>query len=302
MIWPASNVKNQLIIERFYSFFEVHRDEGFNFPGETHNFWECVYVLDCSICASGDERVYSLAAGEIIFHKPLELHKYFVDSPSGADLLIFSFSLEGKMADSLKNKVFRLSDAQRQLIHSMLTYVRSKTDGYSAPAHQLPEHRYLLPFDEIPAYSQMLTTYVYQLILSLIGDGSVSGVSTAPDAQIFAKAVNYMNNRITDQPSINEIAAFCNTSDATLKRIFDKYAGIGIHKYFLKLKINVAAELLKNGLRVAETAQKLGFSSQAYFSAAFKRETGANPSELCRSKTPAKPEQFTISGFPAETP
>lgn len=280
MIWPASNVRNQITIDKFYSFFEVHREQGFNFPGETHNFWECVYVMDGSICASGDERVYSLAEGAIIFHKPMELHKYFVDSDSGAHLLIFSFSLEGTLSNTLKNKVFYLSDDQKQLVDSMLSYVRGRLKEHPLPEQSLIEHRYLLPFNEIPSYPQMLTTYVYQLFLSLAGDGSVAEVSTAPDALIYSRAVNYMNNQINSQPSISEIATFCNVSDATLKRIFDKYAGIGIHKYFLRLKINTATELLENGLGVTETAEKLGFSSQAYFSATYKRETGVNPSDI----------------------
>ena len=44
--------------------------------------------------------------------------------------------------------------------------------------------------------------------------------------------------------------------------------------------MNLATEFLKNGLCVSETAEKLGFSSQAYFSVAYKRETGMNPSEI----------------------
>ncbi len=280
MIWPASNVRIQITIDQFYSFFEVHRDENFHFPGETHNFWECVYVLDGMICVSGDERVYSLSKGEIIFHKPLELHKYFVNCASGADLFIFSFSLEGPSADVLKNKVFCLSDAQQQLVISMLNYARSQRKKLIIPEQSMIEHTYLLPFNRIPTYSQTLTTYVHQLILSLIGDGNSTSVSTAPDSLIFSNAVNYMNNQLSAQPSISDIAAFCNISEATLKRIFDKYAGISIHKYFLKLKINAATELLKSGSQVTEVAEQLGFSSQAYFSAAFKRETGINPSEI----------------------
>ena len=283
MIWPASDVTKQITIDKFYSFFEVHRDNGFSFPGETHNFWECVYVQNGSILASGDERVYALTKGEIIFHKPMELHKYLVEG-EGADLLIFSFSLEGPLTEVLKNKVFFLSNEQQALVASMLRYVRKKLSELPITTPEIPEHQYLLPFERLAAYPQILTTYVYQLILSLIGDGSISTVSTAPDAKIFRKAVNYLNNQIAEQPSVPEIAAFCNTSEATLKRIFDKYAGISIHKYFVKMRINVATELLQNGFGVSEVAEKLGFSGQAYFSAAYKRETGINPSEICHSR------------------
>lgn len=280
MIWSAINVKNPIIIDKFYSFFEVHYDMGFHFSGETHNFWECVYVQQGAICVTADERIYTLKSGDIIFHKPMELHKFYVDAKSGATLLIFSFSLDGELAHTLENKVFSLSENQQQLVHSMLDYIHEKLEPYPFPKNSPLEHRYLLPFRDIPTYSQMVTTYIYQLFLSLIGDGNIADASSAPDALIFRKAVGYMTNQIKKQPSVSEIAVFCNVSVATLKRIFDKYAGISVHKYFFILKINLATKLLKSGLPVSETADTLGFSSQAYFSAAYKRETGINPSSV----------------------
>ena len=280
MIWPASDVQNLLTIDRFYSFFEVHRPHDFHFPGELHDFWECVYVLDGQIIASGDEHVYTLNRNEIIFHKPMELHKYYVESAAGADLLIFSFSLEGQFSHRLKNKVFQLSVAQQQLISSMLDYARLQRKKAPTTEISMPEHQYLSSFRTVPAYSQMLTTYVYQLLLSLTGDGHVAEVSTSPEAQIFRKAVNHMNDHLSEQPSIAELASFCHTSEATLKRIFSRFAGMGIHKYFLTLKLQAATRLLKSGNSVTETAKQLGFSSQAYFSATYKRETGKNPSEI----------------------
>ena len=54
-----------------YSLFETHYNGRYVFPGETHNFWECLYVQKGEVCVSADERVYNLTDGEIIFHKPL---------------------------------------------------------------------------------------------------------------------------------------------------------------------------------------------------------------------------------------
>ena len=280
MIWPANIVQNQLTIDYFYSFFEVHRNFGFHFPGETHDFWECVYVLSGRIVASGDERVYTLNPGEIIFHKPMELHKYYVDSASGADLLIFSFSLEGPLSSTLKNKVFLLSKFQQALISTLLNYIRSNYANVPESESRMPEHQYLSSFQATPTYSQMLTTYLYQLFLTLAGDGVVADVSVSPEAKLFQKAVNYMNDHLSRQLGISDIAAFCNTSEATLKRIFTRFSGMGVHRYFLTLKIQAATDLLRQGNSVTETAEKLGFSSQAYFSATYKRETGLNPSQI----------------------
>ena len=281
MVWLAYSVREQIRITDMYSLFEVHYENGYAFPGESHNFWECLYVMEGEVCASGDERVYNLPRGSIIFHKPLELHKFIVNGPRGADLLIFSFAAEGPLTSYLAEKVFQLSRAQQDIIAAMLSFIHAKAEesGSRNPdAHSAQS--YLEPFLTSPVYSQMLATFLQQLMLSLADTGALSSVSSAPDPVTFRTAISYLNSNIHRQPSIPEIARFCNISEAGIKRIFDKYAGIGIHKYLLKLKIKAAAELLQKGESVSSVAEKLGFNSQSYFSRAFKRETGLMPSSL----------------------
>lgn len=285
MIWNAYTVTEQIHIPEFYSFFDIHYEKGFDFAGETHNFWECVYVIEGSICVSGDERVYNLEKNHIIFHKPMEFHKLYVEQAEGATLLIFSFSLEGALEECLRDKVFQLTDAQQKIAQSLLDYLHS-TLKKCKEVSDVREYKYLVHDCATKLYFQMLTTYVYQLILSLIDNGRISKVSTAPDALMFSNAVNYINSCITSPVSVAEIAAGCYISVSSLKRIFQKYAGISIHKYALTLKIKAATELLQSGMSVTQAADALGFSSQAYFSACYKRETGMSPTDV-RKNHPA---------------
>lgn len=277
MIWQARPIKEQIRITEMYSLFETHYKSGYVFPGETHNFWECLYVQKGEVCVSADERVYNLNDGEIIFHKPLELHKFIVNSEAGADLLIFSFAAEGDLTTYLRDKVFRLSQSQIVMVNDLLSYIHARTQTADG---RMRLHSYLAPFETFACYSQMVAAYLCQLMLSLSEEGNVSSVSSSPDAIVFRKAISYLNHNLHRQPTVREIAKYCNVSEAGLKRVFDKYADIGVHKYLLKLKIKAAAELLHDGQSVSEVADKLGFNSQSYFSKAFKRETGSSPSEL----------------------
>ena len=281
MIWQARPIKEQIRITEMYSLFETHYKNGYVFPGETHNFWECLYVQKGEVCVSADERVYNLSDGEIIFHKPLELHKFIVNSEAGADLLIFSFAAEGDLTTYLRDKVFRLSQAQIVMVNDFLSYMHARTQTADG---RMRLHSYLSPFETFTCYSQMVAAYLCQLMLSLSEEGNVSSVSSSPDAIVFRKAISYLNHNLHRQPTVREIAKYCNVSEAGLKRVFDKYADIGVHKYLLKLKIKAAAELLHDGQSVSEVADKLGFNSQSYFSKAFKRETGTSPSDLKRSR------------------
>ena len=307
MVWVAHPVKPQIQLPAFYSLFEIHYDRGYEFPGESHNFWECLYVKEGEVCVSGDERVYDLGRGSIIFHKPLELHKFIVTGERGADLFIFSFSAEGPLTGWLSEKVFALTQFQQELLWKLYALARQSagtggdtgSGGAARAGHNTGTggaagsgggvrtsgkaggyYRYLEPFDRLPAYSQTVASFLELFMLSLAATGSVSSVSSDPEAILFSRAVNYLNSNIHRQPSVPETARFCGVSESGLKRLFDKYAGISVHKYLLKLKIKAAVQLLESGQTVSRTAQELGFNTQSYFSRAFKRETGLSPSQV----------------------
>lgn len=275
-VWRTFPVIEQIHISDLFSLFRIHYDSGYEFPGEIHNFWECLYVINGEVCVSADERVYNLTAGQIIFHKPMELHKFLVISPEGADVLTFSFLAEGPLTDLLRDKVFVLSRTQQMMIDNMLTYIQAQEVETGI---EKKEHLYLKGYEQMPNYLQMVVTYLYQVFLTL-NESAAASQSHARDAIVFRKAVSYMNSKLQEQPTISDIARYCYVSEASLKRIFDKYAGMGVHKYFLKLKIKTAMELLQNGESVSCAAERTGFSSQSYFSKAFKRETGIIPSDF----------------------
>lgn len=106
---------------------------------------------------------------------------------------------------------------------------------------------------------KIIVPYAYETALSGIEDKS------------FYKPVWYENL------SVPQIAELCNMSQICLQQTFSKYAGMGIIKYFNRLKIEKAIKMLQKGSSVQETADALGFSSQNYFSTTFKRITGKTP-------------------------
>lgn len=277
MFYKGYEMIEQFKITRFYSMFEKYFCGNYSFSGEYHNFWECVYVIDGNIRASGDERVYDLKPGNIIIHKPMELHKFYINNPNGAHLFIFSFSAEGTLCEALKNRVFLLSEEQNNIMLSLIRYAHEKNGGKENADEN---YNFLNLLTSLPLFPQTTASYLYLLFLKLSDNGYTSAASTDSEAIIFGNAVTFMNNHICQNPSVSEIAEYCCVSVTGLKRIFAKFAGIGIHKYFIQMKINTASSLLKSGKNVTETAEHLGFSDQGYFSKVYKRETGSYPSQI----------------------
>ena len=272
-MWHSYKVREKIHITEMYSLFEAEYESGFSFAGESHDFWECVYVISGSLRVSSNRRIYEMTAGNLIFHKPLEIHKFDVTSTSTTSLLIVSFSMKSDISDFFKNKMFLLDSTQKSYINDFTDYLRRENSEINSH-----NKNYISLFEQSDSYSQMVVSYIYRIFLSLCERNIASVISESPDAAVFSQAVKFMNGHLEEELSVNEIACYCSVSISLLKRTFLKYSGMGVHKYFLKMKINTAASLLENGNSVSETAEMLGFSSQPYFSYVFKRETGISPS------------------------
>ena len=172
----------------------------------------------------------------------MEMHKLSVNAKKGAQILIFSFNLKGKYSEYFSDKVFTLTDEQQDIIEMFLEFIKSNEDG--SDSNYKKEEQFLRAKNSNPLYLQQVVVYLEHLLLSLADNPNISKVSTSKDALIFKDVVKYMNDNIFNHPTVSEIAKNCYLSQSGLKRLFEKYAGISIHRYFLKLKLKVLQYVL----------------------------------------------------------
>lgn len=281
-------IREQLRINRMYYFFTAYHKNEYTFHGDSHHYWEIMYVINGSVRATGNDRVYDLSEGDIIFHEPHEMHKYYTTSPN-TKYLVYSHELEGALADFFKEKVFSLSEDQKNIVFSLLRYVKTRAEDISSPLSVLEQTeedkvQYFTSVLTDPAVGHGLVLYIYQLMLSLAYDGTKATPSNTYDVVLFSRCVKFMQANLSETKTVSDVAKHVNISISGLKRIFEKCAGMGVHKYFLMLKLNAATEFLEQGYSVSHVASRLGFSSQAHFSRAYKRELKVSPSEFKHKK------------------
>lgn len=272
----AFDVTECIKITKFITFFEAIREPDYVFPGESHNHWECVYVKNGHICVSSDDKLYELKEGDIVFHHPLAFHKYNVVSGKEAELFIFGFKMEGTLTTFFEKKVFSLKEKQIQIIQSLFDFIHEKTPQCY---NDKSGNSVLYALDDNDSNIAILANYICSLFLSIYNAHDIIPALASDDALLFKQAVKYMNENAHKKLTIKSISEKCCTNTTALKKLFYEHAGCGVHKYFLTLKINTAINLIASGYSVSKVAEILNFSSQAYFSSAFKRETGVSPIE-----------------------
>lgn len=74
-----------------------------------------------------------------------------------------------------------------------------------------------------------------------------------------------------------QMAAFCNLSEAHLRRLFKVRTGLSPKSYQDQVRVEKAEELLKNGFSVRMVSEILGYSDPYHFSRRFKSILGYSP-------------------------
>lgn len=247
MAWSSYEVKEQVKIERLYSLFKRHYNKGHHFLGEMHDFWEVVYVIDGEVIISADENIHDFKSGDIIFHKPLELHKFNVVGEQGATLLIFSFDMSGELCKKMERRAFHLGKYERLIIKSFLEYLDIEQAKYPEAEKDITYSDFHSIYSLDNIFLHTVSLYISNIILSLASGANTLTKTKTHETELFKSALEIMNTRVAENLLVDELAKELNISVSSLKRLFDKYAGMSVHKYFLSLKIKTATLMLKIG-------------------------------------------------------
>jgi len=101
----------------------------------------------------------------------------------------------------------------------------------------------------------------------------------------FAKFEEVIRHNLYSSLDLNEFAALCHMSLSSFKRKFDEVYKESPARYFTKMKIKKAAELvLKTDSRVSDIAYDLGYDSLTTFNRTFKEQIGKSPTEYRMSQ------------------
>lgn len=224
-------------------------NDSHKFDGHKHKGYEINIVLEGQMEIVYDSSVLSLSKDNILLGAPFLFHRN--KCINSAHFIVFQFDCD-TLSDIENFAILKLNDSSKNLLNIILEEYENE--------------------GEITENAQKL----FDVFLDLI-----KKEATPQTAQtlhpVFTLAVGYMKENLDKTLKIKDISKVCNVCETTLKRAFKEMAGIGVNRYFIKLKISKAYDLLSGGKSCAETAKLLGFSSPAYFSYAFKTATGNPP-------------------------
>lgn len=99
------------------------------------------------------------------------------------------------------------------------------------------------------------------------------------------QAIDYMNTHLKENIKIHHIASYIGIDRSYLSNIFKNTLEVSPQEYLITLRMDSAAELLKNtNNKISSIASEVGYSDPMTFTKMFKRFKGMSPSEWRKKK------------------
>lgn len=279
--WLQSTVLIQNIITMYY--FELGKH--YAFLGESHDFWELLYVDKGELEVWGDDRSYQIKQGTIVFHKPNEYHKFYAQNGKAPNIIVITFDCQSESMKRFENAVVRLDDEERNLL------AKAIEEGMKVFA--FPFTHPLVRRPEAPVGGeQMIKLYLESLFIHMLRRDDwysdtkplSSAAKEKEEDVLVTQTLSFLQEKMDQHVSLEELCDYLCVSKSHLKQTFKQKTGQTVMESFAQMKMERAKLFIREETyNFTEIASLLGFGSVHAFSKAFKRKTDMTPSEYARS-------------------
>lgn len=276
-------IENLLVVNKIITIHYLEPDKNYVAPTESHDFWELVYVQKGRLICHADSEIVTLNEGEVLFHKPNEIHSLRCDGMHAPNIVVISFECISEAIHFFEN---RKMTVDKSLIHFIFAIIEEGKKTFNLP-HFQPELKkmQLLPSPTLGG-QQLIKNYLELLLINLMRGESESDNSQAIflykdnyEEFISKHVIEYMRQHIDENLSVDKICATLHYNRSYIFKQFKKTTGNSIMAYFNKMKIDKAKQLLRESeMSVTAISELLSFESPNYFSKLFKKVTGYTPS------------------------
>lgn len=264
-------------------YYEFNKD--FCYDGESHDFWEMVYVDAGNVKIKANNKEFKLKQGEIIFHKPNEFHTIKTDKDAAANVFVISFVSSSKSMSFFKGKTMVVPS-------KLKNYISTIVEEYSHTFNPMSTQDIKLELKENPPIGgqQMIKTYLEQFLILLIRsendnrDLRVFPSKESMENHLVSQVIQLIEENTYNKITVEQICDKLNYSRTYLSKIFKAASGYTILEYILMNKIREAKKLIREEkYNLTQISDMLNFDNPHYFSTVFKKIANMTPTSYKNS-------------------
>ena len=264
---PQMHIQPNIRIPKLYTFFYQEKEQGFLFPGETHNMLELTYVDQGSLHSVAEGQDLLLKQGDMVLYTPNQWHMQYADIGVAPRFVTISFEAEGLDFQYLTNRVLQPNQQAVLTIQQMLQEQENNAE-----------------------YAEdMILSQLAQLLISLMRSNTASAPLQSSlclnnENTIIRKAQQFISQNVRQPLSVPIVAKNADVSPSYLTALFHKHLQISPGEYIRRIKLQESKQMIREGnMNFTQIAQTLHYSTIHHFSRQFKEKFGVTPSEYAKS-------------------
>ncbi len=275
-------IENLLVINRIVTIHYFEFDKNFVAPIEAHDFWERVYADKESVVCMADGKDIPLAEGELLFHKPGEIHSLRANGKDAPSVFIASFVCKSEAVRFFENKKIKANKNFLRLAYSIIEESKKTFDlPFSDP---MLKKMKLLAHPTLGG-QQLIKNYLEILLVNLMRDETEKenpDVVFLPQEKlgerVAEQTISFLKANVYERLSVADVCLALHYNKSYIFQQFKKATACSVMAYFSRMKIERAKRLLREtSLSVTQISDRLSFDTPNYFSKTFKRITGYTP-------------------------
>jgi len=281
--FKKNKLRELFVVPRIITVLYQEFSRDFIFPGESHDFWEFIYVEKGEILITADSLEYLLKTGEIAFHKPNEFHSIKATGHSDSTAVVVAFECKSSGMQFFENKILFTDENEKYLLSQILKEGNAAFEKLNPkPPIMGMRRKTSAPQGTEQALKSYLELFLIHIFRRKDRITRKERYTLSP-AQIFDKKLaedikSYLGENIDRNITLGELSRHLNVSISKIKRSFKEQTRKSVIECFWDMKTEEAKRLISHGEHsFTSISEMIGCNSIHYFSRMFKKRTGMTP-------------------------
>jgi len=275
-------LNTEINISKIHTLHYLELKPGYYNDGESHDFWEMLYVISGGCTVTTATASYELQQEDLIFHKPNEFHSLYCSRDSYTIVFVTSFDCKSRIMRHFNDQCFSLPTELKGLLRKVISESR-KVFSYSSTNGK--NFSFSVRSDAPVGSEQLIRLYLEELLILLLQKKLLNLPEMREylpkeqyDSHLVREIIRSLETNVYGQLNINEMIKGLHYGRSYIYSIFRASTGSGINDYYNGLKMEEAKKLFRESdMSVTDIAYKLNYSNPQYFCRVFKKYVHMTP-------------------------
>ena len=271
---------SQLMSERYFEFHHTYNETPPEVEFHQHPFYEIFFFLSGNVNYIIEGKNYSLRPGDVLLTGSSDIHRPDIQPGKPYERIVIWLSDDffGHLRDFYGEDLTTCFTDAALKDYRLIRPDNQNILHLKQLCAQISEAKHSQKMGSYALASAYLTEFLV-LVSRAYYDAPDSIQYDITENKKINQILSYINENLTDELSLEHLAARFYTSKYYLSRQFKQFTGLSLYQYIMKKRLIVSRDLLRSGRSVMDACFQCGFGDYSNFLKAFKREFGKTPSK-----------------------